>query len=305
MRKVSTIRVFICECMTNNLQSFFFCFFVFLSRFSAKQFRIGYGHINAREVIRLTATSALIHSHFNGKTLENDLAIITLPQNQLINVQIVTPIAISRMAVPLNQNGTVASFGFENDTSNAISEHLMVARQVVIDNQACADAFGRPVHAHQFCGQDRPTVEAPPVEDEEDDGGDDEGDASGEDGDAGGEDGDGTGSNEEGENDGTGEGNSNEGENDQAQGGGDWTNGWSRRSMGRVSTNDNEQSTVCRGDTGSAIIRRTDKGIVGFGIVSRIPQGCNADRPALYTRLPAFTQWLEDATLGEVRIVDY
>lgn len=255
--------------------------------FSAKQFRVGYGHIKAREVVRLTATSALIHSHFNAKTLENDLAIITLPQNQLINTELVTPIAIARKVVELNENGTVASFGFENDAATTISEDLTVATQVVIDNQNCADAFNVAVHANQFCGQD-PKVLPPPSEEEGEGNGDDsDNESSGENGE----------NNSESGNEAN---NNNEGETNQD--GSDWTN-WSRR-MGRVATNEKQQTAVCRGDTGSAIVRRTEQYIIGFGIVSRVPSGCNAERPALYTHLPAFTQWLEDATLGEVKIVD-
>lgn len=256
--------------------------------FSAKQFRVGYGHIKAREVVRLTATSALIHSHFNAKTLENDLAIITLPQNQLINVQIVKPIAIARAAVELKNEGSVFSFGFESDSATTISEDLMIARQIVIDNQACADAFSRPVHANQFCAQDPkvppPAPPAPPAPAPE-------GETSGE----------AAASPEENasaEASPDAEADADETNTD------DWANGWSRRSMGRVAADAKKQTAVCRGDTGSAIVRRTEAGaIIGFGIVSRVPQGCNAEKPALYTLLPAFVQWLEDATLGEVQIV--
>lgn len=54
---------------------------------SAKEFRIGYGDIAARELIRVRARSALIHSHFNAETLENDLAVITLSVGQTINLR--------------------------------------------------------------------------------------------------------------------------------------------------------------------------------------------------------------------------
>lgn len=228
----------------------------------------------------MTATSALIHSHFDAKTLENDLAIITLPQNQLINLEIVKPIPIGRKVVQLKDEGTVTSFGFESDAANTISENLMVARQIVIDNKACAAAFNRPVHANQFCGQD-PKVIAAPIDDGE-------GKNSGDDGN----------SSEDGKEPDDSNADEPPVDND------DWTNGW-MHSMDRVAADGKNQTAVCRGDTGSAIVRTTKEGVVGLGIVSRVPQGCNADRPALYTHLPAFTQWLEDATLGEVAIVDY
>lgn len=214
-------------------------------------------------------------------------------------MQIVTPMRITRREVQINDPGTVASFGFENNTATTISENLMVARQAVINNQACAEAFNRPVHANQFCGHDARNAPPPPEEEptppedepsppedepsppeeeptppeeepsppEDDDEGSSEDDPPSEDSQS-------------------------------------WSNGWSRRSMNRVATNDRRRTAVCRGDTGSAIVRRTEQGIIGFGIVSRVPQGCNAERPALYTLLPAFVQWIEDATLGEVQIVN-
>lgn len=260
--------------------------------FSAKLFRIGYGHIKAREVIRLNASSALIHSHFNAKTLENDLAIITLPQNQLINVEIGKPIIIASRAVAVKDIGNVSSFGFESDSGTTISENLMVARQVVIENNACAEAFNRPVHHNQFCGQDPKTLPTPPEEAlPEDDptpeiSGETSGSNEGSDGDGDGGDGDGN----------------DDDDGDDAHNTDDaWANGWGRRFGARVATQ-NQQTSVCRGDTGSALVRKSDKGYVAFGIVSRVPRGCNSELPALYTLLPAFTQWLEDATLGEVEI---
>lgn len=217
--------------------------------------------------------------------MENDLAIITLPQTQLINTELVKPIAIARKAVELNESGSVASFGFANDAATTISEDLTVATQVVIDNQKCADAFNVAVHANQFCGQD-PRVIPPP---EEGDNTEHEG-ASGS-----------SAMSQEDNSESSDEHNNND-ENQNNQENNDWTT-WSR-SMARIATNEKQQTAVCRGDTGSAIVRRTEEDIIGFGIVSRVPSGCNAERPALYTHLPAFTQWLEDATLGEVKIVD-
>lgn len=207
-------------------------------------------------------------------------------------MQIVKPIAIARAAVELKNEGSVFSFGFESDAATTISEDLMIARQIVIDNQACADAFSRPVHANQFCAQDpkvpapappgppapaAPGAPAPEGENSTEAEASPEGNASAE-------------ASPEAETEDTNT--------------GDWANGWSRRSMGRVAADAKKQTAVCRGDTGSAIVRRTEAGaIIGFGIVSRVPQGCNAEKPALYTLLPAFVQWLEDATLGEVQIV--
>lgn len=219
--------------------------------------------------------------------MENDLAIITLPQTQLINTELVKPIAIARKAVQITDSGTVASFGFENDAATTISDDLTVATQVVIDNQNCADAFNVAVHANQFCGQD-PKVSPPPGGDEENDG-----EKEGENGSSA-EKGEGNSESSTEDND------NNEDEKNQENN--DWT-GWSRK-MGRIAPDQKQQTAVCRGDTGSAIVRRTEEDIIGFGIVSRVPSGCNAERPALYTHLPAFVQWLEDATLGEVKIVD-
>lgn len=251
--------------------------------FSAKQFRIGYGHVKAREVIRLKAQSALIHSDFDAQTLENDLAIITLPQNQLINLQIVRPIAITKTPVKVTDEGIVASFGFENNESTTISENLMIGHQIVIENEACAAAFDRPVHVNQFCGQD-PKAVSPPGPPE----GSSEPDDSKLESDEKKKNSDGFEDEPVADNDDD-----------------DWTNGWSRSGLSRVATDEKNQTSICRGDTGSALVRETDKGTVGYGIVSRVPQGCNVDKPALYTHLPAFYQWLEDATLGEVHIVDF
>lgn len=242
---------------------------------SAKEFRIGYGSVKSREVVRVQATSAFIHSSFNSQTLENDIAIITLPQNQLIKMDLVKPIAIAKTEVQVADQGAVASFGFESNESNTISEHLMIGRQVVVEDKACADAFGRAVHANQFCGQDPKTVPPPPDSGEPPFEPPTEPKESTENSDAMVDD------SEE-----------------------NWpASGWSRSGLARLAYDDKAQSAVCRGDTGSAIVRQTDQGIVAFGVVSRVPQGCNTDKPALYTRLPAFYQWLKDATNDEVQIV--
>lgn len=227
----------------------------------------------------------MIHGHFNAATLQNDIAIIPLGRGQTINLALATPVAITTVRVQIGDEGIVASFGFDTVSSNAISEHLLVGRQVVVDNSKCSKEYGAPVHVNQFCARDtkpideddeddqEPTTVEPETEKPDDD----------------------TEDNEQGGNETPGNGESN----------GFPNLDWSR--MGRVFKGDDIHvpSSVCRGDTGSALVRKSGEGYVAYGIVARVPRGCNPDKPAVYTRLPSFTQWIEDATLGAARIVNY
>lgn len=242
-------------------------------------------------MIRLTANSALIHSHFNQDTLENDIAIIPLKNGQTFNENIAKIIPIGRKNPPMSREGVVASFGFTSNTASTISERLMIARQVIVPNADCKKVFDIPVHRNQFCSQDQPPQ--PPAEDEkpvvpkpEDPKpeetipeGDDHSEAGG----------------SNGTNDNTGSGNT-------GQGGFpnyDW--GTFRRSLARQKV---VLSAVCRGDTGSALVYKVNERYVAYGLVSRVPRGCNREQPALYTRLSEFTQWIEDATLGAAELVN-
>lgn len=137
----------------------------------AKEFRIGYGNSNARETSRPRARSALIHQHFNPDTLENDLAVILLSNGDTFSSRNAKPIAISCRGLFPGDDGQVASFGFTSDNANSISDQLMVARQVVIDNAPCARVFNRQLHRNQFCGQDQPppAIPNPAIDDDDDD----------------------------------------------------------------------------------------------------------------------------------------
>lgn len=261
---------------------------------SAKEFRIGYGDVKARDVIRLTANSALIHSHFNQATLENDIAIIPLSNGQTFNENIAKIIPIARNSPPMSREGVVASFGFTSNTASTISERLMVARQVVIPNGDCREVFKRAVHRNQFCAQDQPPQppaeeEAPAEEETPPEGGDtppaEGGGASPGEG-----------------------GGASPGEETPSEGGQggfpsyDW--GEFGRSLTRRAEPDVVLSAVCRGDTGSALVYKVDDKYIAYGLVSRVPNGCNRKQPALYTSLSAFIQWIEDATLGAADIVN-
>lgn len=185
----------------------------------------------------------------------------------------------------MSREGVVASFGFTSNTANTISERLMVARQVVIPNTDCKEVFERPVMRTQFCAQDQPPQ--PPAEDTtppgsettEDEISQEEGPTEEENGDK---------------------------PNKPGFPNYDWTGFGSARSLARQ---EDEKSTVvlsavCRGDTGSALVYRVNDRYVAYGIVSRVPNGCNRKQPALYTSLSAFTQWIEDATLGAADLVN-
>lgn len=261
--------------------------------YSAKEFRIGYGDVRARDVIRLTANSALIHSHFNQATLENDVAIIPLRNGQTFNENIARIIPIARSRPIMSRVGVVASFGFITNTATTISERLMVARQVIIPDGDCRAVFDRPVHRNQFCAQDQPPQ--PPPEDDtpepenpepEDDntGGNDSNDA---------------GNSEEGGDGGNDDGNT--GENSPGFPNYDWSS-FTGRSLDKK-PEEIVLSAVCRGDTGSALVYMVEDRYVAYGLVSRVPNGCNRKQPALYTDLTAFSQWIEDATGGDAEIV--
>jgi len=292
---------------------------------NAKQFRIGYGDVRARELVRVTANTALIHSHFNPETLDSDIAIILLPLGQNFNLGVGKAIPISRRSANIGQEGVVAGFGFNSDSSNAISEQLMLARQFVIENQPCADIYRRPVHRSQFCGQDHP----PQPPNDEDDMSDDGGNPPGGNPPPPGGNPPPPGGNPPppggnppppggnppppGGNPPPPGGNPPPpGENPPPPGGnpppqadpedtpniGGFPNfDWSR-SLARVTG----LKAVCRGDTGNAIFRSTANGYVAFGLLSRVPQGCNGLRPALYTNLSPFVPWIVDTTHGEATI---
>lgn len=234
----------------------------------AKEFRLGYGDVNARETVRLRARSALIHSHFNQETLENDLAVITLSQGQKINTRLGTPVAISCRGVFNGEIGFVASFGFINENSNTISDKLMVARQVVVETRPCQQFFGRALHRHQLCLQDQ-APPAAPVETV---------DLSSEE--------------------------SEESEEEEIPSGDASKNGGFFPAFGR-SLNRNAAArppltAVCRGDTGAGLIRTINNAAALYALVSRVPQDCNSENPAIFTNVGPFCQWLEDATLGAI-----
>lgn len=213
--------------------------------------------------MRPRANSALIHQHFNPETLINDLAVILLSNGEKFNSRTGPPIPISCRGIFPGEEGLVASFGFNSDRSNTISEKLMVARQVVIENGPCARVFNRQLHRNQFCGQDQPPPAQPdPInETEDDDSEEDDDDSTGDD----------------------------------------------RRRRRRDITARNGATpltSVCRGDTGSGLVRKVGDNFVLYALVSRVPSGCNRDNPAIYTNVAPFCQWLEDATLGAVNTVN-
>lgn len=255
---------------------------IIIFNFSAREFRIGYGDIRARNIIRLTANTALIHGQFNQATLENDLAIISLRNGQTFNENIAKVVPIARYSPPMSREGFVASFGFTSNNLKTISERLMVARQIIIPNADCSKVFGRPVHRNQFCAQDQPPQPPAdePIEDEDEEEDQDEDDESPDSG----------GDADDSADDGL----------DPGLPGFDWGN------FGRAITPRREEvvlTGVCRGDTGSAVVFQVDERYVAYGLVSRVPRGCNNNQPALYTDLTSFTQWIEDATLGAATIL--
>ena len=239
-------------------------------------------------MVRVEAESAIVHSHFNIDTLVNDVAIILLPNGHEINLALGTVIPISRKPVSAGEAGFVASWGFTTDNSNRISENLMVARQVVIENTACFQQFERAVHRNQFCAQDQsvkkeleePSEESSSSEETVEDPQDEQQDQE----------------QQETEQQET-EQNNRGNQPDYIPPIWEW-NGF------RQLTRSNGLSGVCRGDTGSAIIRKSEKGIVAIGIVSRVASTCDGEHPALYTSLSSFIQWITDATLGAAVISD-
>lgn len=199
---------------------------------------------------------------------------VTLSNGQTINRRHGTPIAISCRGLFPGDEGWVASFGFNNDQSNTISDKLMVARQVVIANEPCARAFNRPLHRNQICAQDQAPPPPPPVEEPE------ESDSS-----------------ESDEED--------DPPQEEPAGNAMFPPMFAMRSISRNNNHGQRLTAVCRGDTGSGLVRSVaaanNQNInTLYALVSRVPQGCNNDNPAIYTLLAPSCQWLEDTTLGAV-----
>lgn len=242
--------------------------FRFSILYRAKEFLIAYGEVAARETIRLRARSALIHSHFNPDTLENDLAVITLSNGQTINRRHGTPIPVSCRGLFPGDEGSVASFGFNNDNSNTISDKLLVARQVIIANEPCARTFNRQLHRNQFCAQDQqPIILPPPVSEESSSSESDEED---------------------------------DPPQEDPSANAMFPPLFGRRSIARNNNNGQRLTAVCRGDTGSGLVRSINNVNTLYALVSRVPEGCNNDNPAIYTNVAPFCTWLEDCTLGAV-----
>lgn len=268
---------------------------------SAQQFLIGYGNLEATKVKRITARSALIHSHYNPTTLENDLAVITLPADQKIDLSLAKSIAVAKNVQDVGSVGLVASFGFTSNEATSISEKLLVAQQFIVANKGCETAFSRSVHRNQFCGQNQPPAETEPPAGgggnrESESGGDDNtlGDA-----DASGGNANGSGGNTSDDNtdNGSGGGGGGDGGSDTGFMGMQWSRALSSPKAASL-------SSVCFGDTGSALVRKKGEKYIAFGLLSRIPGGCNNLRPALYTRLSSYSQWIEDVTLGQASVVE-
>lgn len=187
----------------------------------------------------------------------------------------------------------------------------MLAHQTVVKNSGCEAAFSRPVHRNQFCGINTvPEGDTnPPKEGSASHGsnasGDghtsDEGKTSGNDSDSAGNGGDVNTHNTVGVAD------TASNTSDLSASMGDLPDGgFLGMSWNRALRNSRLPilSSVCNGDTGSALVRKKGDKYIAFGILSRVPGGCNDERPALYTQISAFSNWIKDVSAGQAVISD-
>lgn len=73
------------------------------------------------KVKRITARSALVHSSYNPTTLENDVAVITLPTDQQIDLNVAVAVSLAKFPGRAGTRGVIASFGFTSDDAVVIS----------------------------------------------------------------------------------------------------------------------------------------------------------------------------------------
>ncbi|XP_037944301.1 brachyurin-like [Teleopsis dalmanni] len=104
--------------------------------------------------LKLTPAQVILHTNWNNRTLENDIALLHLPTPLTFNESIF-PINLPRLAKTYStyahHEGTATGWGKTNDASPTISEHLRYVTRFVESNAECQFFYGASVHDSNIC----------------------------------------------------------------------------------------------------------------------------------------------------------
>ncbi|XP_050313395.1 brachyurin-like [Anthonomus grandis grandis] len=108
--------------------------------------------VNEVSQVRLAASGRSLHTGWNSRTMQNDIAIVRVTNIPLRAGTIsIVNLAPANSGTFAGSTATLSGWGRTSDASNAIANQLMTVQLPILTNAVCQQSFGSMIVAQHIC----------------------------------------------------------------------------------------------------------------------------------------------------------